>query len=209
MNERDRTPADRPRRGAGWHNAQAGLDRGDDSGSRRSQERWHAASGTSIRPRSDADGRADACLRGIAVSPGIAIGPILVLDPRGMRLPPRKVRAEAIERELERLDHGLEAASREAEEAEAKARTRLGPQYADILAAHARMIGDVTLRGMPASGSSRADIGRACRHRSARSARDRLERLSDSTWRPAPPTSRDIEARILGHWSAATQLVPG
>src|SRR5208337_4934719 len=53
-------------------------------------------------------------LRGIAVSPGIAVGPILVLDRRGMRLPPRKITAEAVERELERLDDGLEIAGREA-----------------------------------------------------------------------------------------------
>ena len=85
-------------------------------------------------------------LRGIAVSPGIAIGPIVVLDTRGIRLPPRKITAEAVEGQLERLDDGLEVAGREAAEAEVEARTRLGPQYAEILAAHARMIGDITLR---------------------------------------------------------------
>ncbi len=85
-------------------------------------------------------------LRGIAVSPGIAIGPALVLDPHGLRLPPRAVAAEAVAAELDRLDRGLDSARAEAEAAEAEARERLGPQYADILAAHARMIADPTLR---------------------------------------------------------------
>ncbi len=35
-------------------------------------------------------------LRGQAVSPGIAIGPVVVLDPRGLRLPPRSIAAETI-----------------------------------------------------------------------------------------------------------------
>ena len=139
-------------------------------------------------------------LRGIAVSPGIAVGPILVLEPRGMRLPRRKIATEAIERELERLDHGLEAAGREAEVAEEEARTRLGPQYADILAAHARMIGDVTLRA-----DARRRVERECV--SAEHAitevleahATRLERLSDSYLAARAADVRDIEVRILGH----------
>ena len=73
-------------------------------------------------------------LRGIAVSPGIAIGPAMVIDPRGQRLPHRSIAAEAVAAELERLDRGLDSARGEAEAAEAEARERLGPQYADILA---------------------------------------------------------------------------
>src|SRR4051794_17882509 len=42
-------------------------------------------------------------LRGLAVSPGIAIGPVVVLDARGLRLPPRKVAPEAVGAELSRL----------------------------------------------------------------------------------------------------------
>ncbi len=138
-------------------------------------------------------------LRGIAVSPGIAVGPIMVLDRRGIRLPPRKITAEAVERELERLDHGLEAAGREAEEAEGEARARLGPQYADILAAHARMIGDVTLR---------ADTRTRVEHEQVSAEHaiievleahaTRLERLSDSYLAARAADVRDIEARILG-----------
>ena len=55
--------------------------------------------------------------------------------------PPRPSPAE-----LDRLDAGLDGARAEAEAAEADARKRLGPQYADILAAHGRMISDPELR---------------------------------------------------------------
>jgi phosphoenolpyruvate-protein phosphotransferase (PTS system enzyme I) len=138
-------------------------------------------------------------LRGIAVSPGIAVGPIVVLDTRGMRLPPRKIAAEAVERELERLDHGLEVAGREAEEAEEEARTRLGPQYADILAAHARMIGDITLRAAARAQVEHEQV--SAEHAvievlEAHAAR--LERLSDSYLAARAADVRDIEARILG-----------
>ena len=93
------------------------------------------------------------CSRGIAVSPGIAIGPVLVLDPR-LRLPPRRIAPEAVAAELDRLDRGLDAAWARPSQAEAEARHRLGPQYADILAAHARMIADPTLRADARRGSS-------------------------------------------------------
>jgi phosphotransferase system enzyme I (PtsI) len=138
-------------------------------------------------------------LRGFAVSPGIAIGPVRVLDARGMCLPPRGILAGAVAAELTRLEAGLEAASGEAEQAESEARARLGPQYADILAAHARMIEDPTLR---------ADVrGRIERDRiSAEHAvidvleahAGRLEGLSDSHLAARAADVRDIEARIVG-----------
>ena len=84
-------------------------------------------------------------LRGIAVSPGIAIGPVRVLDPRGLRPIPRAVSIEAVPAEFYRLDRALELARVEAEAAELEARQRIGPQYADILAAHGRMIDDPIL----------------------------------------------------------------
>jgi phosphotransferase system enzyme I (PtsI) len=85
-------------------------------------------------------------LRGIAVSPGVAVGPAMVLDPHGLPLPNRRIAAADVPAELDRLDRGLAAAREEAGGAEADARHRLGPQYADILAAHARMIEDPALR---------------------------------------------------------------
>jgi phosphoenolpyruvate-protein phosphotransferase (PTS system enzyme I) len=139
-------------------------------------------------------------LRGQAVSSGIAIGPVIVLDPRGLRLPPRSIASETIFAELERLDRGLEAAHAAAGQDEGEARARLGPQYADILAAHCRMISDPTLRG-----DARKIIEE--QHASAEHAvRDvleghasRLERLSGSRLAARATDVRDIEARILSH----------
>ena len=46
-------------------------------------------------------------LRGIAISPGIAVGPVVVLDSRGLRLPPRSISESVVTVELERLDRGI------------------------------------------------------------------------------------------------------
>ena len=111
-------------------------------------------------------------LKGQAVSAGIAIGPVVVLDPRGMRLPPRSIAPQAIPAELERLDRGLDAAQDAASHDETEARTRLGPQYADILAAHCRMIADPTLRADARKIiEARACLRGARRSRCAREAR--------------------------------------
>ena len=139
-------------------------------------------------------------LRGLAVSPGIAIGPVVVLDPRGMRLPPRKIAPEAVGAELSRLDHGLDAAWHEAEQAGTDARERLGPQYGDILAAHAQMIGDPTLRADTHARIERERI--AAEHAVIEILEvhaQRLERLSDSHFAARAADVRDIESRILGH----------
>ena len=85
-------------------------------------------------------------LRGIAVSPGIAIGPLRVVDPRGHRPAPRAIATGSVAMELDRLDLALRQAEVEVKEAEADARQRIGSQYAEIFAAHARLIADPTLR---------------------------------------------------------------
>jgi phosphoenolpyruvate-protein phosphotransferase (PTS system enzyme I) len=139
-------------------------------------------------------------LRGQAVSAGIAIGPVVVLDPRGLRLPPRSITLQAIPAELERLDRGLDSARSAASQDESEARTRLGPQYADILAAHCRMIADPTLRAQAYQIIEQ-------QHTSAEHAVlevleklvSRLERLSGSHLSARAADVRDIEARILSH----------
>ena len=149
MNVRDREPADRPAaRGRLVQRPGRVGSETIDSGSRRSQERWHAASGhLDLCPRSDAHGRADAGPARHRRQPRnrarAGRGARPARHPAAARGRSRQRRSP---RELERLDRGLEAAGREAEEAEGEARTRLGPQYADILAAHGRMIADPTLR---------------------------------------------------------------
>jgi phosphotransferase system enzyme I (PtsI) len=151
--------------------------------------------GSSIRPEPSMK-----ILHGLAVSPGIAIGPLIVLDSRGLRLPPRSIASCAITGELERLDRGLNAAQVAARHDEREARSRLGPLYADILAAHSSMIADPTLR---------RDAERLVRDEriSAEHAvlevleghAVRLERLADSYLAARAADVRDIESRILNH----------
>lgn len=137
-------------------------------------------------------------LRGIAVSPGIAIGPPLVLDPHGPSLPHRAILAGEVAGELARLDQGLRAASVEAGAAEVEARQRLGPQYADILGAHARMIEDPSLRREARARIERDQV-------SAEHALNdvlegyaaKLEALADSHLAARAADVRDIRRRIL------------
>jgi phosphotransferase system enzyme I (PtsI) len=148
-------------------------------------------------------------LRGIAISPGIALGPVVVRDPRGLRLPPRSIAAGAVPAEWERLDHGIDAARHEASRDEAEARTRLGPQYADILAAHSRMIVDPSLRRDARQLIEREQIpaehavlevleGHAAR----------LEQLTGSHLAARAADVRDIEGRILDQLSGARPETP-
>jgi phosphotransferase system enzyme I (PtsI) len=139
-------------------------------------------------------------LRGIPVSPGVAIGPATVIDPHGLRLPHRNIAAESVPAELARLESGIELARIEAEDAESQARSRLGPQYADILAAHAQMIADPTLRRDARqwieSGLISAEhaLGEVLDQHAAQ-----LSALKDSYLSARAADVRDIQQRILGH----------
>ena len=140
-------------------------------------------------------------LKGIAVSPGIAIGPARVLGPRGLRAPLRAVEPEGVALEYDRLDRALELARGDAEAAEAEARRRIGPQYADILGAHARMIDDPTLRR-----DARERIGRdlvGAEHAVAEILEGhatRLAGLSDPHLAARAADVRDIQQRILAQF---------
>jgi phosphotransferase system enzyme I (PtsI) len=137
-------------------------------------------------------------LRGLAVSPGVAIGPPWVLDPRGLRLPPRAIAVGDVPAELERLEAGLAAARAEAETAEADAGSRLGPEYAAILGAHARMIDDPMLRR---ESRARIERDRIAAEHAVLEVLDglaaRLERLADSHLAARAADVRDVELRIL------------
>ncbi len=139
-------------------------------------------------------------LKGQAVSPGIAMGPVVVLDPRGLRLPPRLISPDAVASELERLDRGLDAAKGAAGLDESEARIRLGPQYADILAAHCRMIADPTLRG---DARRKIEYELTSPEHAVLDVLEklvvRLEQLSGSHLSARAADVRDIESRILSH----------
>jgi phosphoenolpyruvate-protein phosphotransferase (PTS system enzyme I) len=139
-------------------------------------------------------------LHGLAVSPGIAIGPVVVLDPRGLRLPPRSIATDVVPGELVRLDLGFESALIEASRAEAEARSRLGPQYGDILAAHCRMISDPSLRR---DARKLIEKDQVCAEHAVLDVLEgyavRMERLADSHLAARATDVRDIESRILNH----------
>jgi phosphotransferase system enzyme I (PtsI) len=140
-------------------------------------------------------------LQGIAVSPGIAIGPLRVLDPRGLRPPPRAVAPEAVSAEFDRLDRALVLARGEAEVAESEARRRIGPEYADILAAHARMIDDPTLRRDARERIVRDLVG--AEHAVAEVLEghaNRLAGMTDTHLAARAADVRDIEQRILAQF---------
>ena len=153
-------------------------------------------------------------LRGIPVSPGIAISAPLVLDPGGLRPPHRLIEPDAVAAEIDRLTHALNAARTEAEAAEAEARRRLGPQYADILGAHARMIDDPGLLR-----DAKARIERDGINAEAVVAdildgyAARLEAISDSHLAARAADVRDIRQRILrqflGEKPPAKASLPG
>jgi phosphotransferase system enzyme I (PtsI) len=136
--------------------------------------------------------------RGIAVSPGIAIGLSLVIDPHRASAPRRSIVAEAVPAEYGRLERALGLALSEAENAEAEARRRLGPQYADILGAHARMISDP---GLVRDARGRIERERVNAEQAVAEVLDghaaRLEAISDPHLAARAADVRDIQRRIL------------
>ena len=147
---------------------------------------------------------------GVAVSPGLAIGPVWALDPRGRTLPGRPISPDLVVSEQKRLETALMVARLEAEAAEAEAEVRLGPEYAAILGAHARMIDDPTLRkdareriasDLISAEHAVIDVLEAIA--------DRLETLADAHLAARASDVRDILARILNRLMAGIDLESG
>ncbi len=139
--------------------------------------------------------------RGIAVSPGIAIGLAFVFDPRRAAAPRRAILAEAVPAEYDRLERALGLAKADAETAEADARRRLGPQYADILGAHARMIADP---GLVRDARGRIERERVNAEQAVAETLDayaaRLEAMPHPHLAARAADVRDIQGRILGQF---------
>ena len=138
-------------------------------------------------------------LRGIAISPGIALGPVVVLDRRGLALPARAIAEDIVAGELDRLERGLHAAREAAESDASEVRDRLGPQYAEILTAHSRMIADPTLQH---DARHRIENERISAEHAVLEVLEgyaaRLEALTGSHLSARAADVRDIEERILG-----------
>jgi phosphotransferase system enzyme I (PtsI) len=136
--------------------------------------------------------------RGLAVSAGVAIGPVVVLDSHGLHLPPRDLDPSQVPAELERLERALAEAIADAHIAEADARERIGPQYADILGAHARMIGDPSLRRQARERIEQEHIHAAHAVREVLAAvAARLDALSDPHLAARAADVRDIQHRLI------------
>jgi phosphoenolpyruvate-protein phosphotransferase (PTS system enzyme I) len=137
-------------------------------------------------------------LRGVPVSPGLAFGRIQVMDPTGRPLPSRVVSADRVSTEKERLDLALDRAHSEALAAEQDASQRLGPQYAEILGAHARMIDDPELKR---EAHERMDQENLSAEHAILEVLDgrasRLEQMSHSYFSARAADLRDIMGRIL------------
>jgi phosphoenolpyruvate-protein phosphotransferase (PTS system enzyme I) len=143
-------------------------------------------------------------LEGIAISPGIALGPVVVLDRRGLALPTRSIPAAAVAGELVRLERGLESARAAADVDATEVRERLGPQYAEILAAHGRMIADPVLAREARELVQRDRI--SSEHAVVEILEGyagRLERLAGSHMAARAADVRDIEGRILAQLAGA------
>ncbi len=134
------------------------------------------------------------------MSPGIAIGPPLLFDPRHLGLPPRHIGPGDVSSELQRLEQGLQSAHDAAALDQADARSRLGPEYADILAAHAQMILDSKLRREASllverdNLSAEHAVAEVLDHHASL-----LENLTDPFLASRAADVRDIQRRILEH----------
>lgn len=69
------------------------------------------------------------------------------MDSEGFRIPRRFVVRDAVEHELERLDHAIAAAGIEIDGNREAVLRELGPQYAAVFSAHLQMLRDPVLRG--------------------------------------------------------------
>ena len=85
-------------------------------------------------------------LQGIAVSPGVAIGEALVMDSEGFRIPRRFLARDAVEAEIERLDHAVRECAAQIERNRDTVSRELGKGYGAIFEAHLAMLNDVKLR---------------------------------------------------------------
>jgi phosphoenolpyruvate-protein phosphotransferase (PTS system enzyme I) len=85
-------------------------------------------------------------LQGIPVSPGIAVGKALVIDNEGFVFPRHFVLREAIDRELQRFDVAIAAASEEVEANRNSVTTQLGEAVGTIFDAHLQMLRDPGLQ---------------------------------------------------------------
>lgn len=81
-------------------------------------------------------------LQGVAASGGIAIAPVYLYHPSGLTVPPRALRAEETEAEVQRYLNAIAKTRIQIGEVEEKARGKLGDEHAAIFQAHQVVLDD-------------------------------------------------------------------
>jgi len=79
---------------------------------------------------------------GIAVSPGVVTGPALVLGAEDFRIPRKFVNRDAVDSELERFRHALDAVCEDIQANEARVTSEIGSEFGAIFTAHLQMARD-------------------------------------------------------------------
>jgi phosphotransferase system enzyme I (PtsI) len=79
---------------------------------------------------------------GIAVSPGVVSGPALVLGAEDFRIPRKFVKRDAVDSEIERFEHALNAVCENIGANEARVSSELGSEFGAIFTAHLQMARD-------------------------------------------------------------------
>jgi phosphotransferase system enzyme I (PtsI) len=139
-------------------------------------------------------------VRGIPVSPGVVIGRVFVLDDEHRRIPPRHIRADETQRELERLDDALAKAADELHLLRDQAERELGAEAAKIFTFHVGALQDQTLIG-PMRRRVKDDRFAAeyAVYSVLREWAERFAAMSDVTFATKIDDVRDLSARVLRH----------
>lgn len=81
-------------------------------------------------------------MRGIAASPGIAIGKIFIINEEKLEISQDKIAEERVIAELDILQRAIERTKQEIKSLKEQTRKRLGPEQAEIFAAHLMFLED-------------------------------------------------------------------
>ncbi len=138
-------------------------------------------------------------LQGIAVSTGIAIGEALVIDNEGLVISRRTIDRDAIEAELVRLDHAIQAVAREIDRDKQAITDQLGTQYGAIFSAHRQMLEDAHLHQELEQQIRKQVSPEMAVHRSLRRYARVFQEMNNAYMADRAHDLFDIEERLLGH----------
>jgi len=135
--------------------------------------------------------------QGIPVSPGVSIGPLAIVDV-ALRVRRRKIEAEQVEKELERLAAAFPVAQEKLKENRDAVEKQLGKEYAQIFEAHLLILNDPKLRGK-IEASVREELNSAERavEKNFDEYADLLRGLQDATFAERANDIVDVKTRLL------------